>query len=75
MKRLGLLSLFCVVAISLVAGCSDSTATNAGDAMMNDGAMKGDNMMKQGMKGDMMQGERMMKNEMKGDGMMKEESK
>ncbi|MFO1001301.1 MAG: hypothetical protein U0936_13230 [Planctomycetaceae bacterium] len=75
MKRLSLLSLFCVVGISVVAGCSDSAAPAAGGALMNDGAMKSDMKGDGMMKGDM-QGEGMMKGEaMKGDGMMKEESK
>jgi pentapeptide MXKDX repeat protein len=76
MKRVNLLSLLCLVAISLLAGCSDSTAPATGGAMMRDGAMEGDAMMKDDMKSDgMMQGDGMMKDDMKGDGMMKEESK
>jgi pentapeptide MXKDX repeat protein len=70
MKRLSLLSLFCVVTVSLVAGCSDSASPAAGGAMMNDGVMKSDAMMKDGMKSDgMMQGDSMMKDDMKGEGM------
>ena len=71
MKRFNLLSLSCLFVLSLLAGCSDSTAPATGGAMMNDtgmmkGDMKDDGMMKGDMKSDGM---------MKEDGMIKEESK